>query len=315
VSTTLGIVVAAVTVVNILACLWLLFALRKKPAEKVQVSAAETTGHVWDEDLREYNNPLPRWWLWLFVITVVFGIAYIVLYPGLGNFAGTLGWSQQEEHDAQAAANEARLQRSLAPFAAQPIAALAQDPAALGVGRNLFANNCATCHGSDARGAPGFPNLVDSDWLWGNAPETIQETIANGRNGVMTPWGPVLGAGGVEDVLAYTLSLSGRSVPAGDTKRGKAQYDLFCVACHGTDGRGIRELGAPNLTDNVWLHGGSLNAIRQTIQLGRVNAMPAHLDRLGELRVRLLTAYVLSLGEVPRSAQRQAAIDAYPQRR
>jgi cytochrome c oxidase cbb3-type subunit 3 len=304
--------IAILVIVNIAAAMWLLFSLRRKPSEAD--TTTDTTGHVWDETLREYNNPLPRWWLWLFVLTVAFSIGYLVLYPGLGSFRGTLGWSQQQQHAQQSAANEARLQQTLAPFAAQSVEELTRNPAALTVGRNLFANNCATCHGSDGGGALGFPNLIDADWLWGGKPETIIETISNGRNGVMTPWGEVLGPSGVEDVVAYVLSLSGRTVPAGNVANGKARFEETCVACHGADGKGNQDLGAPNLTDSIWLHGGSIASIRETIEKGRMNGMPAHIDRLGEVRVKLLAAYVLSLGASATSPQRQAAIDDGPRR-
>ncbi len=304
--------ISILVVLNIAAALWLLFAMRRKPNEAN--STTDTTGHVWDGDLREFNNPLPRWWLWLFVITIAFSIGYLVLYPGLGNNPGTLGWTQEKQHAAQAAANEALLQKTLAPFAALPVEELAKNPAALTVGRNLFANNCATCHGSDGRGALGFPNLADSDWLWGSASETIVETISNGRTGVMAPWGEALGPTGVEDVVAYVLSLSGRTVPAGNVANGQARFAEICAVCHGADGKGNQDLGAPNLADSVWIHGGSVAAIRQTIEQGRQNGMPAHLDRLGEVRVKLLAAYVLSLSASSDTPTRQAAIDVGPRR-
>ncbi len=307
-SSGISLFIIVLTVANIVAAMWLLFSLRRKSGEGS--TSTDTTGHTWDEDLREYNNPLPRWWLWLFVLTVIFGVGYLVLYPGLGHFSGTLGWSQVKEHAADRAANEARIQQTLAPFGGRPVTELAEDPAALAVARNLFANNCATCHGADGRGAPGFPNLVDQDWLWGNSPARIVETIAAGRTGVMAPWGEALGPSGVEDVLAYVMSLSGRKLPAGDVARGRARYAEACVACHGPDGRGNQDLGAPNLTDSIWLHGGSIASIRDTITHGRQNAMPAQLERLGEVRVNLLAAYVLSLNQKPSAPERQAAIDA-----
>jgi cytochrome c oxidase cbb3-type subunit III len=308
VSSTLSWYIGALVAINIAAAMWLLFALRRKPSESG--TTTDTTGHVWDEDLTEYNNPLPRWWLWLFVLSVAFSIGYLVLYPGFGAARGTLGWSQAGQHAAQSAANEARIAQTLAPFADQSIDALRTNPAAMTVGRNLFANNCAACHGSDGRGALGFPNLADNDWLWGSNPDTIVETISNGRNGIMVPWGEALGAAGVEDVTAYVLSLSGRSLPAGNAATGQARFAEFCSVCHGADGKGNQELGAPNLTDSVWLHGGSIASIRATIQNGRENGMPAHADRLGDLRIRLLAAYVLNLSADEKSPQRQAAIDA-----
>jgi cytochrome c oxidase cbb3-type subunit 3 len=185
----------------------------------------------------------------------------------------------------------------LSQFAGKSIPELALDPKALAVGRNLFANNCVACHGSDARGATSFPNLTDNDWLWGNAPETIATSISGGRVGVMAPWAEVLGEKGVDDAVAYVLSLSGRSAPRGDAGAGRTQFETICSACHGLDGRGNRDLGAPNLTDNIWLNGGSYDAVRLTVAKGRQGIMPAHGERLGEARVQLLAAYVLSLGE------------------
>jgi cytochrome c oxidase cbb3-type subunit 3 len=256
----------------------------------------QTTGHIWDGDLREYNNPLPRWWLWLFIITIVFAAVYLVAYPGFGNFAGTLGWSSHSQHAEQAAANEALIQKTLAPFADQPVEALARDPAALRIGRNLFVNNCAQCHGSDGRGAPGFPNLTDDDWLWGGEPATIVQTITEGRTAVMAPWKDVLGPQGLDDVVAYVLSFSGRTAPAGDAARGKEKFIEICSACHGADGHGNKLLGAPNLTDNIWLFGGAPATIRETVSNGRQGVMPAHGERLGATRIKLLAAYVLSIG-------------------
>jgi len=283
------------TVLNVAGLAWLLLAVRPKPGE---TTTSETTGHVWDEDLREYNNPLPRWWLWLFILSTVFAVGYMVLYPGLGTWKGTLGWSSIAQHEAQQKVAEAQAQQILAPFASQSIEQLRTNPAALAVGRNLYDDNCTLCHGSDARGALGFPNLTDKDWLWGGAPEAIETTINAGRIGVMIGWRDALGGdSGVEDVVAFVSSLSGRSVPAGDAAHGKELYMTNCVACHGEDGHGNPALGAPNLTDQVWLYGGSVNTIRDVIANGRQGQMPAQSDRLGADRIRLLAAYVLSLGD------------------
>ncbi len=286
-------------VLNVAGSVWLLLYLRKRRGESA--TTTDTTGHTWDGDLSEFNNPLPRWWLWLFVITVIFSIVYLVLYPGLGKARGTLGWTQHSQWQAMQAQQEAKLQAVLGPFATQDPSSLVANPRALAIGRNLFANNCSQCHGSDARGATGFPNLTDRDWLWGGAPETIQTSIREGRNGAMTPWKDVLGPTGVEDMVAYVLSLSGRKAPAGDLQAGATQFQTYCVVCHGADSKGNKELGAPNLTDQVWLYGGSVESIRTTIENGRMGQMPAQVERLGEARIRLLTAYVLSLGE-PRVA-------------
>jgi cytochrome c oxidase cbb3-type subunit 3 len=285
------------TLVNIAAVLWLLWwtSRRRGEAGKADHAPAETTGHVWDGDLTEYNKPLPRWWLGLFIATVIFGLVYLALYPGLGNYAGAKRWTQEGQHRAQSEKADALLARALAPFENASIETLMQDPDAIRRGRNVFLNNCAGCHGSDGRGAPGFPNLADDDWLWGNAPETVLASIQQGRMGVMPAWAPVLGAAGVEDTLAYVMSLSGRKLPAGNVAAGKQRFAEVCSACHGADGRGNPLLGAPNLTDNVWLYGGSVAAVRDSIAKGRQGQMPAHGDLLGETRTKLLAAYVLSL--------------------
>lgn len=298
--------VTVLTLANIAGVAWLLWWMRRRRGEPTGAEV-DTTGHVWDGDLRELNNPLPRWWLGLFLITVIFSLVYLALYPGLGNYGGLLGWSQIEQYRHQSQQAEAVIARTLAPFEARSVSELVEDPAAQHIGRKLYLSNCATCHGSDARGAPGFPNLADNDWLWGGTPEVVYETIANGRKGIMMGWRPVLGDSGVEDVLAYVLSLSGRKVPAGDTALGARRFQELCAACHGPDGRGNPQLGAPNLTDDVWLHGGSVAAIRRTIAEGRQGEMPAHMERLGELRVKLLAAYVLGLGTEGGAEVRTAA--------
>ena len=263
--------IIVLTALNIGGALWLLWWTRRSRGEAS--STAETTGHVWDEDLRELNNPLPRWWLWLFIITVAFAGVYLALYPGLGTNKGTLGWSSAAEHDAAARANAARIEQNLARFAARDVTALASVPSALNVGRNLFLNICDTCHGSDGGGAPGFPILADKDWLWGGAPETVVATISNGRAGVMPAWGEVLGARGVEDMLAYVYSLQGRELAAGDKHAGAVKFGELCSACHGVDGHGKIEMGTPNLADGVWLHGGALTSVRDSITLGRTGTI------------------------------------------
>ena len=299
-SPAVSIFIIVLTVLNTVAAVWLLVWMRKRRGEAERTS--DTTGHVWDGDLREYNNPLPRWWLWLFVLSVVFAVVYVALYPGLGNMRGVLGWSQVKEWQQMQAQQERQAQTILARFADREPLELAADPAAVAIGRNLFANNCAACHGSDGRGSTGFPNLTDADWLWGGDAETVRTSIAQGRMGIMAPWQEVLGDQGVGDVSAYVMTLSGRKASAGDAAVGAAQYATYCVACHGPDGRGNMAVGAPDLTDGIWLHGGSEARIRETIALGRQNNMPAQESRLGDTRIRLLAAYVLSLGEGPRVA-------------
>ncbi len=288
--------IALAAILNTVAAVALLIWMRKRRGEAT--TTEDTTGHVWDGDLREYNNPLPRWWLWLFVLTVIFAVAYVILYPGLGNNRGTLGWTQQRQWEAMQTEQEQRTAAILAVYRDRGSAELAHDPQALAIGRNLFANNCAACHGSDGRGARGFPNLADRDWLWGGTPEAIETTISQGRTGMMAPWSEVLGTKGVADAAAFVLSLSGRKADTGDAAAGRAQFMTYCVACHGPEGKGNQDLGAANLTDGIWLHGGTPQRIRETIANGRQSVMPAHADRLGTLRVKLLAAYVQSLGEV-----------------
>jgi cytochrome c oxidase cbb3-type subunit 3 len=292
--------IVILTVLNTLAAVGLLVWMRKRRGEAARTS--DTTGHVWDGDLRELNNPLPRWWLWLFVLSVLFAVVYVALYPGLGGFRGALGWSQVKQWEQMQAQQERQAQTILARFAGRDPLELSADPSAVAIGRNLFANNCAACHGSDGRGATGFPNLTDGDWLWGGDAETIRTSIAQGRMGVMAPWQEVLGDKGVDDVTAHVMSLSGRKATVGDAAAGAAHFATYCIACHGPDGRGNTALGAPNLTDGVWLHGGSQARIRETIAQGRQNNMPAQEGRIGDTRTRLLAAYVLSLGDGPRVA-------------
>jgi cytochrome c oxidase cbb3-type subunit 3 len=287
--------VVILTLVTIIGCLWLLQANSRR---RVGGAGDDTTGHVWDKDLREYNHPLPRWWLWLFWITGVFCIVYLLVYPGLGNFAGAIGWTQTAQYDAEVATAERRYGNVYAAFAAIPLAELPRNPEAVRLGRNLFLNRCITCHGSDARGARGYPNLTDGVWLYGSSPETIHETIANGRAGAMPALGAALGDQGLDEVVAYLLSLSGRATAtAGTVTAGQQKFVQFCSACHGPTGLGNPALGAPSLADEEWLHGGSEADIRDVIQQGRVNQMPAQSDVLTPDRIRVLVAYVLSLGQ------------------
>ncbi|ERJ18247.1 Cbb3-type cytochrome c oxidase subunit protein [Salinisphaera shabanensis E1L3A] len=279
---------------NIAGC-WLLIRWTAKPRPG-EASAEETTGHVWDGDLTEYNKPMPRWWLWLFYLTIIFALGYLVLYPGLGKFAGVLGWSQYDAYEQEVAAAEERVAPLFADYAATPIPQLAENSDAMDTGRRLFANNCAVCHGSDARGATGYPNLADNDWLYGGEPENIERTIMAGRNGMMPGWKPVLGEDGVKEVAAYVYQLNGRTSPNPDlVEAGKERFAATCVGCHGMDGTGNQAIGAPNLTDETWLHGGSIENIRDIVANGRTNQMPAHADLLGEDRVHVLAAYVYSL--------------------
>jgi cytochrome c oxidase cbb3-type subunit 3 len=295
------------TVINIAACLWLMWWTARTRASKIDPTASEEstdkTGHVWDGDLEEYNNPLPRWWLGLFIITIAFAAAYLTFYPGLGNFSGAKRWTQVGQYEAQVAEARAQLDQRLAAVKDRPLAELARDANAMSTARNLFGANCSTCHGSDARGARSFPNLTDSDWLWGGGADLIYQTIAHGRTGTMPALGEVLGADGVNEVAAYVVSLSGQKAPADWVSAGEQRFATLCAGCHGVEAKGNQLLGAPNLTDDAWLHGGDFDTVRATITKGRNNQMPAHLDTLGEAKVRLLAAYVLSLGHTAGPSQ------------
>ena len=303
----IAIFVVIAVLANIFAALWLIWWTNRG----VKVAPQDTT-HVWDDDLTEYNNPMPRWWLWLFILSIVFALVYLAFFPGLGNYRGLLNWSSVSEFKTDDTTARDAFERRFAAGKGKSLLKLSKDPAAMTTARNLFALNCSSCHGSDARGAKGFPNLTDQDWLWGGSDETVYQTIAQGRNNAMPGWGPVLGADGVEQVMAYVLSLSGREPkgPVGSAESvaaGKVRFTTMCSACHGADGKGNQVLGGPNLTDSVWLHGGSVDDIRETITKGRTNAMPAHLERLGDTKVRLLAAYVLSLSRTAATPSLAAA--------
>jgi len=257
---------------------------------------AKSMGHVWDEDLEELNNPLPRWWLNMFYLTLFFGIGYLVLYPGLGTWAGLLGWTSIGQYKQEIDLADAKYGPLFSRYESMDIIAVADDPDARRMGERLFVNYCATCHGSDARGARGFPNLRDNDWLYGGAPATIEQTIMNGRSGVMPAWESALGGeAGVADVAEYVIGLSGRNVDTEAAARGGEKFAMLCAACHGADGTGNQALGAPNLTDNIWLYGGSKARVSETIAKGRNGVMPAHAAFLGKDKVHLLAAYVYSL--------------------
>ena len=286
--------IIVLTVGNILACWWLVRWTGKPRAD--EAAQGDVTGHSWDEGtLSEYNNPLPRWWLWLFYITMVFGAIYLFLYPGLGTYAGYLKWTHQGEYARDMEAADQKYGPLFAKYAGTPIPQLAADADALKIGQRLFVNYCASCHGSDAGGGPGFPNLSDGDWLYGGEPEAVKLSILDGRSGAMPAWGPVLNEQGVDEVTAYVLSLSGRDADAGKVAAGQTHYATYCAACHGADGTGNTALGAPNLTDNIWLYGGSPGVIRQTINDGRNGRMPAHRDFLGEDKAHVLATYIYSL--------------------
>jgi len=284
--------ITILTVVSIVACAVFLWSQSVRKAGPV-----ETTGHQWDEDLAEYNNPLPRWWSGLFYLTIVFSLAYLVLYPGLGSWKGTLGWSQVGQLKEEQQAAEKQFGPLYQKFAATELEALAKNSEALAIGQKLFLNNCAQCHASDGAGSRGFPNLTDRDWLWGGDAAAVKATIRDGRSGVMPPFGDALGAEGVKNVAHYVRSLSGLTADSIRVALGAETYQKACVACHGADGKGNPALGAPNLADRVWLHGSAEATVIETITRGRTSQMPAHKDLLDEARIHLLTAYVLSLSK------------------
>lgn len=309
--------VTLLTLGTIAALVWLLFATRKGQRND---STDETVGHAFD-GIEEYDNPLPKWWFMLFVATVIFALGYLVLYPGLGNWKGILpgyqyldgqakvafetgeqGWTGVHQWEKEVARAEAQYGPLFAKYAAMPIEEVAQDEQALRMGGRLFASNCAVCHGSDARGAYGFPNLTDDDWLWGGEPETIKATIMGGRQAAMPAWLDVIGEEGIRNVTGYVRSLSGLENPEGiqvDMAKGQEIFAANCAVCHGAEGKGTQAMGAPNLTDRVWLYGSSFGQVQQTLRYGRNGHMPAQEQHLGNDKVHLLAAYVYSLSRQP----------------
>jgi cytochrome c oxidase cbb3-type subunit III len=282
--------IGVISVVSIVAC-----ALFLRSQTKGRVAADQKMGHTWDEDLAEYNNPLPGWWRWMFYITIVFALVYLVLYPGLGSWKGTLGWTQVSQFEDEIAKADLKYGPLYDKFSRTEVAELAKNPDALAIGQKLFLNNCAQCHASDGGGSRGFPNLTDLDWLWGGTPDAIRTSITEGRTGTMPAWGAALGDQGVKDVAHYVRSLSGMVHDSVRAAKGKDHFQRMCIACHGAEGKGNTAMGAPNLTDKVWLHGGSEEAIIDTITRGRVDQMPAHKEKLSQAKIHLLTAYVYSI--------------------
>ncbi len=284
--------VTILTLGSIFGSYWLLASVRKGQKNNTDTNA--TTGHVYD-GIEEYDNPLPKWWYWKYVILVIFALGYLALYPGLGNFKGLLGWTQVKEYERAMEKAEAEFGPMFAQFANTPIEELAQNDQAMRIGQRLFSNNCAVCHGSAATGSYGFPNLTDNDWLYGGEAEAIKTTIMNGRVAAMPAWGVTLGEKGVYQVSQYVLSLSDRAEDMEAVESGKALYNTNCVACHGQEAKGNHLFGAPNLTDNIWLYGGSQEQIMQTVRNGRNGKMPAWNEILGEDKVHIVSSYVYSL--------------------
>lgn len=284
--------VVVIVLASILACAVLLYM-----QGKATFTPGKTMGHVWDETLEEYNNPMPKWWSWLFVITVIFALVYLALYPGLGKFQGVLGWSAVGQYNAERERMDATVQPMYSKYLGMDVKALAADKQAMETGKRLYLTYCMQCHGADGRGAKGFPNLTDSDWLYGGEPDQIKQTIAEGRMGVMPPHAQ-LGADTIKDLANYVRSLSGLPNDSVRAAKGKEAFtSAGCVGCHGMDAKGMQALGAPNLTDKVWLYGSSEATIVETISLGRQNKMPAWKAFLGDAKNHLLTAYVYSLSQ------------------
>ena len=289
--------VVILTTGTLLALTWLIFATRKGQRSD---TTDQTVGHVYD-GIEEYDNPLPRWWFMLFVGTIIFAVGYLVLYPGMGNWKGILpgydgGWTSTKQYEREITKADDKYGPIFAKYAALPIEDVAKDDAALKMGGRLFASHCAVCHGSDAKGSHGFPNLTDNDWIWGGDTETIKLTIMKGRNAAMPGWEAALGNDGIKNVTGYVRSLSGLKNPEGvDLEAGQKSFNTMCVACHGADAKGNPMLGAPNLSDRIWLYGSSFAQVQQTIRHGRNGQMPAQEDFLGNDKVHLLAAYVYSL--------------------
>ncbi|MEJ7931911.1 cytochrome-c oxidase, cbb3-type subunit III [Ramlibacter sp. AN1015] len=284
--------VAGLTLVSIVACLVLLWVTART---RVASDADNTTGHVWDEDLREMNNPMPRWWMWLFVLTIVFSLLYLVAYPGLGSYQGQLNWSTAGNYEKEMSRAREQLEPLYAQFAARKPEDLAGDPNAMAIGERVFMNQCSQCHGSDGRGSKGFPNLADRDWLWGGEPAQIAQSIHQGRTGAMPPMGAAVGGSDdVKNVAHYVLSLSKAPHDSLRAQLGRGKFTA-CAACHGMDGKGNAALGAPNLTDDVWLHGWGEQAIVNIINNGKTSQMPAQQGKLTDAQIHVLSAYVWGL--------------------
>jgi cytochrome c oxidase cbb3-type subunit III len=293
--------IAVISLVGIVWCIWLLLSQRKASVIHTEDGPVSDTGHVWDGNLRELNNPLPRWWMWMFLLSCIFALVYLVLFPGLGSYPGVLGYTTDGALLKSMTNANDELKPVYAKYVNMDIEQVAADPKAREIGQRLFLNSCAQCHGSDAGGSRGFPNLTDQDWLYGGAPENIKATLIGGRGGVMPPF-PQLSSKQIVDVANYVRSLSG--LPADDLKAamGAEVFKANCVACHGADGKGNTVIGAPNLTDRTWLYGGSLASIVETVTKGRHGMMPSQDKVLSPETIHLLTAYVWGLSNT-KSAQ------------
>lgn len=288
--------IIVITLGSILGCWWLLHATRKSQTSDTETE--ETMGHEFD-GIEELDNPLPKWWFYMFLSTIIFGFAYLALYPGLGSYGGLLGWTQTNQWEKEVAKANEKYDPIFKAFAEQSVEDLSKDPAALKVGQRLFSNNCSVCHGSTARGAVGFPNLTDSDWLYGGSADQIKTTIMDGRMANMPAKGlnPAMSKSDVTDLSNHLLSFSNRAEDKASAERGAVMFQTACAACHGADAKGIQAIGAPNLADNIWLYGGTPSMIKQSIEYGRAGVMPAQKDLLGEEKVHVLAAYIYSLSQ------------------
>jgi len=285
--------VAAGTILFVIWCVWLISWSAKQGPQNV--SDDEIVGHKWDGDIEEWNNPAPKWWLYCYFITIAWAVGYMVAF-GLGSWEGTLGWSQQGQYESEMQAAASRYEPIYEKFAAMGFEELSANADANKLGKSLYASYCTTCHGSDARGAPGYPNLSDDDWLWGNSEAELTATLKNGRSAVMPVLAPALGGDqGVDNMVKYVQSLSGIVEADANALSAKPMFLALCSACHTAEGTGNPIFGAPNLTNDIWLYGSSDDAIRTTIVQGRNGLMPAHGELLGENRTKILAAYVYSL--------------------
>lgn len=282
--------VIVLTSITLIATSWLLLGNRKTGARKEDTP----TGHAYD-GIQEYDNPLPAWWFFMFLITIVWGIGYLVVYPGMGNYPGAIGWTSTGQHAERVAEAEERHRAMYDRYLAMPIEEIASDPAVRRMGMRMFGNNCAQCHGADARGGYGFPNLTDDDWIYGGDAKTIEATIVGGRQAAMPAWESVIGDRGVEEVTAYVLALNNREPDPAMAEAGKQHFMTYCVACHGPDAKGNPAMGAPNLTNGIWLYGGSQSEIAHTIRAGRNGMMPSFKEQLGPEKIHILAAYVYGL--------------------
>ena len=283
------IILTSATIVGIT---WILFANRKRE----QQPADKTTGHEYD-GIQEYDNPLPAWWFYMFVITIVWGIGYLVLYPGMGNFPGILGWTQLDQHSREVAAADDKFRAMRDRYLALPVEEIAGDPVVRKMGMRMFANNCAQCHGADAKGSYGFPNLTDDDWIYGGDAATIKATLVNGRQAAMPAWGSILGDQGIAETTQYVLALNGRDTDSTMAAAGEKHFQTYCVACHGADAKGNPALGSPNLANGIWLYGGTEEQISHSLRAGRNGVMPAFKDTLSEDKIHILAAYVYGLNQ------------------